>query len=93
MRLTGDLEVPFGWYFEATHVHDIHIAAADGISSGHRGSVLYNLCAVRPNIPWQVRELGTIGIFLCTSVLVSDACNTPLRPRLNELIWGILEHG
>ena len=71
----------------------IHNAAADGISRWDRGSVLDNLRTVRPNIRWQVWELGTIGISLCISVLASDSCDTPVRPRLNELIWGILEHG
>ena len=93
MRLLGVLEVSFGWHFEATHVRGIHNAAADGISRWDRGSVLDNLRAVRPNIPWQVRELGPIGISLCTSVLASDSCDMPLRPQLNELIWGILELG
>ena len=51
--------------------------------------------AVRPNVPWQVQELGTIGISLCTSVLALDSCDTPLRPRPNELPRGIdiLAHG
>ena len=93
MRLLGVLEVSSRWHFEATHVRGTHNAAADGISRWDRGSILNNLRAVRPNIPWQVRELGTIGIFLCTSVLASDSCDTPLRPRLNKLIWGISEHG
>ena len=92
-RLLGVLEVSSGWHFEAMHVRGIHNAAADGISRWDRGSVLDNLRAVRPNIPWQVRELGTIGISPCTSVVASDTCDTPLRPRLNELIWGIMEHG
>ena len=89
MRLLGVLEVSSGWHFEATHVRGIHNAAADGISRWDRGSVLGNLRAVCPNIPWQVRELGTISISICTSVLASDSCDTPLRSRLNELIWGI----
>ena len=93
MRLLGVLEVSSGWHFEATHVRGIHNAAADGISCWGCGSVLDNSGAVRPNIPWQGRELGTIGISLCTSVLASDLRDTPLRPRLNELSWGILEHG
>ena len=93
MRLLGVLKVSSGWYFEATHVRGIHNAAADGISRWDRGSVVDNLRAVRPNIPWQVRELGTIVMFLCTSVLASNSCDTPLCPRLNGLIWGILEHG
>ena len=93
MRLLGVSEVSSGWRFESTHVRGIHNAAADGISRWDRGSVLDNLRAVRPNIPWHVRELGTIGIPLCASVLASDSFDTPLRPRLNELMWGILEHG
>ena len=92
MRLLGVLDVSSGWKFEASHVRGIHNAAADGISRWDRGSVVDNLCAVRPNISWQAREVGTIGIPLCTSVLASDSCDTPLGPRLNELIWGILAH-
>ena len=63
--------------------------------AGITAPFLIFLRAVRPNVPWQVQELGTIGISLCTSVLASDSCDTPLRPRLNELIWGIdiLAHG
>ena len=86
MRLVGVLEVLSGWHFEATHVCGSHNAAADGISRWDRGSVLDNLRAARPNIPWQVREPGTIGISLCTSWLATNSCDTPLRPRLNELI-------
>ena len=71
----------------------IHNTAADGISRWDRGSFLDNMRAVRPNIPWQVRELGTISISLCTPVFASDSCDTPFWPRLNELIWGIWEHG
>ena len=73
----------------------IHNAAADGISRWDCGSVLDIMRAVRPNVPWQVRELGTIVFSLCTSVLASDSCDTPLRPRPNELTWGIdiLAHG
>ena len=74
-------------------MHGIHNAAADVISRWVGGSVLDNSRAVLPNIPWQVRDLGTIGISLCNSVLTSDSCDTPLRPRPNELIWSILEHG
>ena len=40
----------------------IHNAAGDGVSRWDRGFFLDNLRAVRHNIPWQVRELGTIGI-------------------------------
>ena len=92
-RFLGLLEVSFGWHFEAMHMRGIHNAATDSIFRCDRGSVLYNLRAVRPNIPWQVRELGTIGFSLCTSVLASDSCDTSLRPRLNEIIWGILGRG
>ena len=93
MRLLGVLDVSSGWKFEASHVRGIHNAAADGISRWDCGSVLDNLRAVRSYIPWQIRELGTIGMSLCTLVLASDSCDTPSRPRLNELVWGILAHG
>ena len=93
VRPLGVVEVSSGCYFEATHVRSIHNAATDGTSRWDRGSVLDNLRAVRPDILWQVRELGTIGISLCTSYLASDSFDTPFRPRLNEHIWGILEHG
>ena len=69
MCLLGVLEVSSGWHFEATRARGIHNAAADDICRWDHGSVLDNLCAVRLNIPWQVRELRTIGISLCTSVL------------------------
>ena len=80
MHLLGVLEVSSGWHFKATNVRGIHDAAADGISRWDRGSVLDHLRAVRPNIPWRVREIGTIGISLSTSVLATDSCDTPLRP-------------
>ena len=92
MRLLDVLEVSSGWHFEASHARGVHDVAADGISRWDRGSVLDNLRAVRPNIPWQIRDLGTIDMSLCTSVLASDSCETPLQPRLNELISGILAH-
>ena len=61
--------------------------------AGIEAPFLDNLRGVRPNIRWRVRELGTFGISLCTSVLASDSCDTPLRPRLNEHIYAIVEHG
>ena len=33
------------------------------------------------------------GKVLCTLVLASNSCGSPLRPRLNALIRGILAHG
>ena len=93
MRLLGVLKGSSRWHFEATHARGIHNAAADGISRWDRGFVHDNLRAVCPNIPWQVRELGTVSISLCNSVLASDSCDMPLRTPLNELTWGILEYG
>ena len=93
MRLLGVLEVSSGWHFDALHVRGIHNVAADGISRWDRASVLDNLRAVRPDVPWQMRDLGVAGTSLCTSVLASNSCDTPLRPRLNALIRGILVHG
>ena len=93
MRLLGVLKVSSGWHLKSTHARGIHNAAANDIARWDHGSVLDNLCAGRPNIPWLVRDLGTIGISLCNSGLASDSCDTPLRPRLNELISGVLEHG
>ena len=86
-------EVSPKWHFEATHVRGVNNAAVGGISRWDRGSVLDHLSTVCPNISWQVRELGNIVISLCTSVLASDSCDTPLWPRLNELSRGILAHG
>ena len=93
MRLLGVLELSSGWHFDAKHVRGIFNVAADGISRWDRASVLVNLRAVRPDIPWQEQELGGAGTSLCTSVLASNSCETPLRPRLNALIRGILAHG
>ena len=62
MRVLDVLEASSGWHFEATHVRGMHNAAADGISRWDSGSVLDKLRAVRPNIPWQDREPGTIGV-------------------------------
>ena len=92
MRLLGVLEVSSGWHFEATRLRGIHSTAADGISRGHRSTVLDNLRAVRPTSRGRFGNWAP-SAFLCTSVLGSDLWNTPLRPRLNELIWGILAHG
>ena len=67
--------------------------AADGISRWDCVSVVVNLRAVQPDIPWQEQDLGDAVTSLCTSVLASNSCETPLRPRLNALIRGILAHG
>ena len=93
MRLLGVLELSSGWRFDAKHVRGIFNVATDGISRWDRASVLVNLHAVRPDIPWQEQDLGAAGISLCTSWLAPNSCDTPLRPRLNALIRGILAHG
>ena len=93
MRLLSVLESSSGWHFDAKHVRGIFNVAADDISRWDRASVLVNLRAVRPEIMWQEHDLGAAGISLCTSVLASNSCDTPLRPRLNALIRGILSHG
>ena len=93
MRFLGVLELSSGWHFDAKHVRGIFNVAADGISRWDRASVLLNLRSVRPDVPWQVRDLGAVGTSLCTSALASDSCEAPLRPRLNALIRGILALG
>ena len=85
MRLLGVLDVSSGGHFDALHVRGIHNVVADGISSWDRDSVLVNLRAIRPDVPWQMRDLGDAGKVLCTSVLASNSCGSPLRPRLNAL--------
>ena len=90
MRLLGVLELSSRWHFDAKHVRGIANVAADGISRWDRASILVNLRAVRPELPWQERDLGATGISLCTSVLASNSCDTPLWPRLNAPIRGIL---
>ena len=62
MRLLGVLEMSSGWHFDATQVQGVHNVAADGISRWDRDSVLGTLRAVRPDIPWQVRDLSLIHI-------------------------------
>ena len=93
MHLLGVRELSSGWHFDEKHVRDISNVAADGISSWDRASGFVNLHAVRPEIPWREQDLGAAGISLCTSVWASNSCDTPLRPRLNALISGILAHG
>ena len=93
MRLLGVLEMSSGWQFHATYVRGVHNVAPDGISHWDRDSVLANLRSVRPDVPWQVRDLGAVGETLCTSVLASNSCVTPLRPRLHALIRDILVRG
>ena len=93
MRLLGVLELSYGWHFDAKHVRGIFNVAADGISRWDRASVIVNLHAVRPEVPWREQDLGAAGISPCTSVLASNSCDTPLQPRLNALIRGILAHG
>ena len=41
----------------------IHKGVADGISRWDRDSVLVNLRAARPDVPWQMRDLGDAGNF------------------------------
>ena len=93
MRLLGVLEVSSGSHFDALHVRGIHNGVDDGISRWDRDSVLVNLRAVHPDVPWQMRDLGDAGMVLCSSVLASNSCGSPLRPRLNSLIRGILARG
>ena len=94
MRLLGVLEVSSGWHFEATYVRGIHNAAADGISRWDRGSVLDNLRVIRPNIPRRrFRNWGPSAFLPIRRCWLRTHATRPLWPRLNELIWGILEHG
>ena len=93
MRLIGVIELSSGWHFDAKHVRGIFNVAAEGNSRWGRSSVLLNLRSVRPDVPWQARDLGDVGTSLCTSVLASDSCEAPFRPRLNALMRGILAHG
>ena len=93
MRLASVLELPSGWHFDAKHAWGIFNVAADGISRWDCSSVLLGLGSVRPDIPWQARDLGDVGTCLYTSVLASDSCEASLRPRLNEISMGILAHG
>ena len=93
MRLLDVLEFSSGWHLDEKHVRGIFHVDADSISRWDRDSVLVNLRVVRPEIPWQEQDLGAAGISLCTSVVASNSCETPLRPRLNALIRGILANG
>ena len=93
MRLLGVLELSSGWHFDAKHVRGIFNVAAEGNSRWGRSSVLLNLRSVRPDVPWQARDLGDVGTSLCTLVMASDSCEAPLRPRLNAINRGILAHG
>ena len=61
MPLIGVLELSSGWHFDAKHVRGIFNVAADGISRWDRSSVSLNLCSVRPDVPWQARDLGDVG--------------------------------
>ena len=93
MRLLCVLEMSSGWHFDAAHVRSVHNVAADGISCWNRESVLANLRAVRPDVLWQMGDLGAVGKSLCASVLASISCVTPLRRRLDALIKSLLIHG
>ena len=61
MRLLGELEVSSGSHFDALHVRGIRNGVADGMSRWDRDSVLVNLRAVLPDVPWQMRDFGDAG--------------------------------
>ena len=86
MRLLGVLELFSVWNFDAEHVRGIFNVAADVSPRWDRTSVLRNLRSVRPDVPWKVRDLRDVGTSLCTSVVATDSCEAPLRPRLNAFI-------
>lgn len=88
MRLLGVLEVSSGWHSEAKHARAIFNVAA-GISCWDRAFVILNLRAVRPDsFVAGVGFEGRRNIYLY-SMLASDVCGAPLRPRLNAFIRGI----
>ena len=44
---------------------------ADGISRRNKSAIHANLVRARPHNPWQNRELGKKGKYICTSMLAS----------------------
>ena len=86
------VEASSGWDLDATHVRGVHNVAAHGISRLDRDSVFCNLRSVRPDVPWQTRDLRAVGDSICSSVLASNSCVTPLRPRMDAPIMDILDH-
>ena len=56
--------------------------------AGIAAPVLDYLRAVRPNIPWQVRELETIGGSLCASVLASDPFQIAVKASTERTYLG-----
>ena len=60
MRLLGALEVSSGWHFEARMCLVSTTMPPTVSLAGIAASVLHNSRAVRRNIPWQDRELGTM---------------------------------
>lgn len=85
MRILGCLEMRSGWCFRARHVKGIANTLADGISRWNHDSIASNLRAFRPDIDWQVQDLGQAGRDFVTDVLASSSSSTQLRLRLEGL--------
>lgn len=85
MRMMGCLEMRSGWCFRARHVKGISNTLADGISRWDHDRIAPNLHAFRPDIQWQVQELGQAGRNLVSDTLASSSSDNQLRLRLDAL--------
>lgn len=69
-------------HMKAQHVPSVFNNFAAGGNSGWAfNDVQANSVALRPDIAWQVKDLGEAGRTLCTSVLGSGSSEIPLRIR------------
>ena len=93
MRMLGLLEIDSGWVFEAKHVPGILNDVADGISRWPLKDVSSNLLSRRPDVRWQMQDLGSEGRHLCSCILAAGSSEMPLRRRLRELAKDILGRG
>ena len=90
--LRGDDEAPVRWGrrcqwgLEPRYGALMRLLGVLEVSSGWHSR--QRMCVVSTTLPPTVSFAGIATPFLiiCTSVLASDSCDTPLRPRLSELI-------
>ena len=82
MRMMVALEARGEWCFQARHVQGIDNRLADGLTRWKEEQIPEKLNAERPEIAWQLQELGDREQLMCTEILRESMLLEELRLRL-----------
>ena len=82
MRMIGAFEAKGGWCFQARHVRGVDNRLADGLGRWKNEQTPEKLNAERPEVAWQVQELGDREQLMRTEILRESMLLEELRLRL-----------